>query len=275
MATLRDLRKRIAAVKNTKTITRAMQMVAAAKLRRAQAKAFGARPYSERIEDLVSNLLEEKDEDSQHPLIEEREEKNTGILIVTSDRGLCGAFNNNVNNKAEAFIKEKLNVGKEVTLFCVGKKARDFFTKRKYKIKEGYADVLEKDEAELSKRIGDSLIKLYIEKKIDKLYIFYSKFLSVIRCEIKKEEILPVFTAKSENKIDYIYEPNKKEILDEIIPKFLKIKIRGSFLESLASEYAARMVAMETATNNCDELITGLTLDYNKARQAGWGRRSP
>lgn len=269
MATLRDLRKRIEAVKNTKTITRAMQMVSAAKLRRSQDKALNARPYTEKLGHLVSNIAEGIDEESQYPLMEKREEKNAGIVVVTSDRGLCGAFNNNINNNAVGLIKEKMSEGKKITLFCVGKKGRDFFAKRKYEIEKGYVDVLEKKEGDLSSDLSKTAIELYIKKKIDRLYIFYSRFLSVIRCEIKKELILPVSVSASGKNIDYIYEPDRKEILNFIMPRFIKAKIRGAFLESLASEFAARMVAMETATNNCDELISGLTLDYNKARQAG------
>ncbi|MEW6615071.1 MAG: ATP synthase F1 subunit gamma [Thermodesulfobacteriota bacterium] len=270
MATLRDIRRRIGSVKNTQTITRAMQMVAAAKLRRAQDSALKARPYAEKMGEVLSSLaLRTRGE--AHPLLERRESKRVRIIVITAERGLCGAFNNNVLSKAEGIIKENKERSLETSLVVIGIKGRDYFKRRKYNRHQEYTNVLGDLKYSLASNIGRDIVESYGDREVDEISLVYTKFRSTMRQEVVAETLLPIKPMEiepGESVIDYIYEPDEERILKEILPRYIEVQIFKALLESVASEYAARMMAMEAATKNAGELINSLTLSYNKARQA-------
>jgi F-type H+-transporting ATPase subunit gamma len=270
MATLRDIKRRIESVKSTQTITRAMQMVAAAKLRRAQENALANRPYSEKMMEVLSSLsLRTREE--VHPLLERREVKNIRLVVVTAERGLCGAFNNNVLTRSEWIIKESNEKSLETSLVLVGIKGRDYFKRRKYKPYKEYIDVLNNVNYHIASDIGGDIVNSYEEKEIDEVRVVYTRFVSMSKQEVMEETLLPIKpreTKEEESIIEYIYEPDEQRIMDQILPRYIKVQIFKALLESVASEHAARMTAMESATRNAGELIESLTLSYNKARQA-------
>ncbi|MDY6855953.1 MAG: ATP synthase F1 subunit gamma [Thermodesulfobacteriota bacterium] len=270
MATLRDIRRRIDSVKNTQIITRAMQMVAAAKLRRAQENALMNRPYSERMMEVLRSLSLRTTEES-HPLLERREIKNVRLVVVSAERGLCGAFNNNVLTRAEWIVREGNEKNLNTSLVLVGIKAKDYFKRRKYTPYKKYIDVLNKVEFSLASEIGKDIVNSYKKREIDEVRVVYTRFVSMIKQEVNVETLLPIQPMEEkeeESIIEYIYEPDEQRILEEILPRYIKVQIYKAMLESVASEQAARMTAMEAATKNAGELIESLTLSYNKARQA-------
>ena len=270
MSTLREIRRRIGSVKNTQTITRAMQMVAAAKLKRAQDNALKARPYAEKMGEVLSSLaLRTRGE--AHPLLERREVKKARMIVIAAERGLCGAFNNNVLSKAEGIIKENKKRSLETSLIVVGIKGRDYFKRRKYDRHQEYIDVLGDLKYSLASDIGRDIVEAYGDRIVDEIYLVYTKFCSTMRQEVVAEILLPIKpieTEPGESVIEYIYEPDEERILKEILPRYIEVQIFKALLESVASEYAARMMAMEMATKNAGELMDRLTLSYNKARQA-------
>ena len=272
MATLRTIRRRIASVKNTQTITKAMQMVSAAKLRKAQEKALKARPFAEAIKYLVLEMCKGMTPED-HPFFASGEEKKRmGIILVTSDKGLCGSFNNNIIFKVERDLKKSQEGLEGASFITVGKKGGDFFSKKNFEIKKKYIEDRERTHYELASEITKEAKNYFLTGEWNEVHLYYSAFKSAIKYEITQETILPIPTvragAEAEPPRDYIFEPNQKEILDQLLPKFLEIRILKAILESQTSEYAARMTAMDTASNNCRELIAELTLIYNKARQA-------
>ncbi len=270
MATLRDIQRRIVSVKSTQTITRAMQLVAAAKLRRAQENALKARPYAERMMEVLSSLALRTREEA-HPLLERRDVKGVRLVVVTAERGLCGAFNNNVLSRAEGIIRENKDRSAETSLVLVGVKARDYFKKKKDKKHKEYIDVLNDLEYSLAAEIGKETVNSYIEKEVDEVCVVYTKFVSMMRQELTVETLLPIRPMEvdtEESVVEYIYEPDEERILQEILPRYVEVQIFKALLESVASEQAARMMAMESATKNAGELIDNLTLSFNKARQA-------
>lgn len=270
MATLRDIRRRISSVKNTQTITRAMQMVAAAKLRRAQDRALKARPYAERIGEVLSSLALRTREEA-HPLLERREVKGVRLIVITAERGLCGAFNNNVFSMAEGIVKENYDRSLETSLVSVGIKGRDYFRRRKHEVHREHIDVLGELRYDLASEVGGDVIEAYRDKVIDEVRVVYTRFVSMMRQQVVVETLLPIEpmeVASGESVIEYICEPDEERILKEILPRYVEVQIFKALLESVASEHAARMTAMEAATKNAGELIDSLTLVYNKARQA-------
>lgn len=270
MATLRDIRRRISSVKNTQTITRAMQMVAAAKLRRAQDNALKARPYAEKMEEVLSSLVLRTRKEA-HPLLERREVKRVRIIVIAAERGLCGAFNNNVLSRAEGIIRENKKRSLETSLVVVGIKGKDYFKRRKYDRHQEYINVLGDLKYSLASDIGRDFVESYGNRVVDEICLVYTKFRSTMRQEVVAETLLPIKPMErkpGESVIEYIYEPDEKRILKEILPRYVEVQIFKALLESVASEYAARMMAMEAATKNAGELIDSLTLSYNKARQA-------
>ncbi|MFH1624837.1 MAG: ATP synthase F1 subunit gamma [Pseudomonadota bacterium] len=270
MATLRDIRRRINSVRNTQTITRAMQMVAAARLRRAQDNALRARPYAEKMLEVLRSLALRTQEE-RHPLLERREVRQARLIVVTAERGLCGAFNNNVISKAEGIIRKNTDGSIGTSLVLVGIKGRDYFKRRKYERTQEYVNVLGSLEYSLASEIGKGVVESYTEKAIDQIDLVYMKFRSMMRQEVVVETVLPIKpmeTGPGESVIEYLYEPDEERILREILPRYVEVEIFKALLESVASEHAARMMAMESATKNAGELIEGLTLSYNKARQA-------
>ncbi len=275
-ASLRDIRKRIASVRSTQQITKAMKMVAAAKLRRAQESILATRPFAQKLSQVLGNLVSRTTPD-MHPLLSQRDPKRVEVLVFTSDRGLCGAFNMNLIQRTEKFLKEEKKADEKVTLSFVGRKARDYFRKRQVTIRKEYVNLFGKVDFSLAERIGRELAESYAREELDAIYLLYSEFRSAIQQRILLERILPVTPAsagakdepaKSTGGADYIYEPSEGEILGKLLPMYVNTQVYRALLETTASEFGARMTAMENATNNAAEMIEKLTLVYNKARQA-------
>ena len=271
MATLRDIKRRIASVKNTQTITKAMQMVSAAKLRRAQESILKARPYAEKVRVLVMEMCKGMTPEDHPFFIEPGEKRRALIIVVTSDRGLCGSFNNNIIFRVQRDINQIKSSVEKVGLITVGKKGYDYFSKRNFEITKRYVEE-ERTNYELAVETANEGKALFISGEWNEIHLYYTAFKSVVRHEITREALLPIPTTDYDSETgiikDYIFEPNQKEILNRLLPKYLEIQILKAVLESQTSEYAARMTAMDTASNNCKELIANLTLIYNKARQA-------
>jgi F-type H+-transporting ATPase subunit gamma len=271
---LRDIRKRIVSVKSTQQITKAKKMVATAKLRRAQENLIAARPYGANVRELLNNMSSRVSPDS-HPLLARREPKRVEIIVFTSDRGLCGAFNNNLIQRAELFLGEEKGKAEEIAMSFIGRKARDYFRKRKVTMRREYVNV--KADFALASRIGGELSKAYMENQVDGIYLLYSEFRSAIQQRVVLKKILPVTPeapAAGEKGIpqtkgvEYLYEPSESAILKRLLPMYVDVQVFQALLESIASEFGARMTAMENATRNAAEMIDKLTLIYNKARQA-------
>lgn len=272
MPSLKDVKNQIGAVKKTKQITKAMNMVASAKLRSAQNRIERFRPYAEKFYEMLGDLAAGADP-SVHPLLERRDEiKTVGILVVTSDRGLCGSFNTNLNQAARKLAEEKKAEGKEVKLYCVGKKGRDFLRKRGFEIAQSYADKMNSFDFTLANQLGLEVIGAYMKGELDEVHLVFGEFISIARQIPRSLMVLPMqSTGESEAKgsaIEYIYEPSVEGLLAELLPRFIKVQIYRGLLDTSCSEHAARMAAMDNATKNCDDMIGSLTLKYNKARQA-------
>ena len=273
MATLRDIKLRIKGIKNTEKITNAMKMVAAAKLRRAQDKVISARPYANKISLMMSHLATEEDY-TLFPLLEEREIKNVAVVVLTADRGLCGAFNSNIIKETYRLIYEDLStIGAKTQLLCIGKKGYDYFKKRDIPLLGKMMGVFSSLDFNTTNQVSEILISGYLQKKFDKIIFVYNEFKSIIQQKIVSETFLPIsITSPNEEgssiEAYYIFEPGKKEILEYLLPKHLNAQIWRMLLESNAAELGARMTAMDNATTNAKELIRTLTITYNKERQA-------
>jgi F-type H+-transporting ATPase subunit gamma len=271
MASAKDLRKRIGSVKNTQQITKAMKMVSAAKLRRAQDNIVALRPYAHEIASVIGALAKAGGSDFSHPLLEPRvEQKKLLVIVVTSDRGLCGAFNSNVIKNAQRFLRASEGKYEKIDFAFIGKKGYEFFRSRKAgKYYQGFFVVLRFGRA---KELAAELIKLYLDGEYDGIKFIYNEFKSAISQKVNVEDFLPVQapegSAGAESAVT-IYEPGAGEILDTLLPKHFAVQVYRVLLESLASEHGARMAAMENATKNAGEMIRKLTLVYNKTRQAG------
>jgi len=274
MANLKAIRKRIASVKSTQQITRAMRMVAAAKLRKAQDRIVAAKPYAEKMEEMAGNLAIRAGE-IKHPLLETRDEVKRVLLVsFSSDRGLCGAFNNNLIKAAEKFTKEVRDSGQEATLICVGTKSFDYFKKRKYEIREKYLNIGSENDFDTAQVIARDVISAYTEKEFDRVAILFSEFYSPMRQTPVLKELFPISTGADQEEepaggllAEYIFEPPAADLLEKLLPKFVEVQIYRGILDNLASEHGARMTAMENATSNADDMIKDLTLTFNKARQ--------
>ena len=266
MANLKDIRDRIKSVKSIQQVTSAMRMVAAAKLRRAQERMEQARPYEQRLQEVINNLLPDVNQDMLD-LLQVREVKRVGYLIVTSDRGLAGAFNTNVIKKVESEIEE---IGKKNTdLFCIGRKGRDHFKKRDYSVVLEYVEFWNELDFAHAVIFGESIISHFLSGQVDEIRVVYNWFKNLGMQELRVEKLLPLYYEGDKNHFgDHIYEPSKKEIVESLIPRHLNVEMWKYLLESFASEMAARMVAMENATENAGEMIQSLQLQFNKARQA-------
>lgn len=275
MATLRDIKGRIKGVKNTQQITKAMKMVAAARLRRAQENIVSAKPYSKKIADMLKHLLS-IEKNYTNPLIVEKELKKIALVVITSDRGLCGGFNMNVIRRVEELANnEYLNYKNEnnLILYCVGKKGNDHFTKRSYNVVGSYPGIFSHLKFEFASGLIKDLSGKYISGEVDKVLVIYNEFKSVIQQKTTVEQLLPIkpFEANANEPIhdvDYIYEPNKANIINALLPKHLNAQMWTTLLDSYAAELGARMTAMDMATENAKELIRSLNLTYNKVRQA-------
>ena len=266
MANLKDIRDRIKSVKSIQKVTKAMKMVSAAKMRRAQERMEQARPYSQSLEEVIHHILPDVDREI-FSLLDVREIKRKAYVIVAADRGLSGSFNANIlkaaQNEIDTFGKEN------VDLFCIGKKARDYFKRREYTIIESHVDFWSDMEFDSAMKIGRSIVDHFVSGKVDEIHVLYNYFISVGQQKVKSEVLLPLSYDEKESSIsDRLYEPSKEILVKSLIPRHLNVQMWKYLLESYASEQAARMMAMENATTNAQDMIKDLTLQFNKARQA-------
>ena len=277
MASLKDVRVKISGVRKTKQITRAMNMVASAKLRGAQTRMEKFSAYADRFHEILQNLAA-RDAEISHPLLTSHEDvKRVGIILVTSDRGLCGAFNINLIAEALGLARAKKAEGKEVTFYCTGKKGRDAVRKAGFAITSDMTGSMAHLDFTVADRIGLEVIDGYVNNQLDEVILIYSQFVSLMRLIPTVQQILPVQQQKSETKeeaniaantMEYIFEPSGEALMDALLPRIVKCLIYRGLLDTSTSENAARMTAMDNATRNCDELIRSLTQLFNKTRQA-------
>lgn len=269
MATLKEIRKRLASAKNTKKITYAMKLVAGARLKKAQDAILAARPYADKIHEVISELAVRAEEDI-HPLLEIHDPvEHILVLVVTSDRGLCGGFNANIIRQTETFLVENRDRYHDIKLAMVGRKGNDYF-KRRDMVDRYFPDVFLELELERAREIGDGIIEEYTTHDLDQVLIIYNEFKSAISQKVVVERLLPMATMEEREisrRVDFIYEPTRPKLLDQLIPRYIHATLYRALLESYAAEMGARMTAMENATNNATELIDHLTLMRNRLRQ--------
>ena len=273
MAALRDIELKIKAIKRIQQITRAMYMVASAKLRNTQSRMENFAPYANKFTEVLGNLSSRIDT-KIHPLMVKREDvNNTEILHFTSDRGLCGSFNMNSIQVAEKWIKEQTEAGRGYSLTVVGKKGRDYFKKRAYNIAESHVQIYGKVDISFINKMTYDFINRYMNGNIDELYMVYSRFISMAKQEPTLVKLIPIEPPRIEGEIDkkameYLCEPGAEDLLIELLPKHISVQILNAFLQNEVSEHAARIAAMDNATKNCKDMVDDLTLLYNKARQS-------
>jgi F-type H+-transporting ATPase subunit gamma len=273
MASLRDIRKRIRSVKNTQQITKAMKMVAAAKLRRAQDAIVAARPYAEMLDRMIVDLGS-RAENVKHPLLTPRPIKNAELLLLTSDRGLAGGFNSNVIRRASRFVEEHRGEY-ETQVSTIGRKGNEFFRRRGIEIRKDFPGLYAKISYESASAIAHELAAEFTQGRVDAVFIVYNEFISAISQQVVVAPLLPLSgfaekkgAAQAHSQVDFLYEPNQQAVLDRLVPQAMAIKVYRSLLESVASEHGARMSAMENATSNASDMIKSLSLVYNRTRQA-------
>jgi F-type H+-transporting ATPase subunit gamma len=280
MPNLLDIRRRIKSVKNTQQITKAMKMVSAAKLKRAQNRVVTARPFANKMTEVLAGLADRTDEDFHHPLLDARGDERYLVVLVTADKGLCGAFNTNLIKAAQAFVAS--NPGKQTEILAVGRKGRDFFRRRGATLAGEYIGLTGKGRVEFSEalEVARDVIKRFTEdKEIDKVFVVYNEFKSVMQQRVVIEQLLPVArhapsigddpaSPEAVSLVDYIYEQPPGEIFAKLLPQLIETQIFRALLESIASEQGARMTAMDSASKNARELIDSLTLNMNRVRQA-------
>ena len=270
MPNLKEIKSRITSVKSTIQITSAMKMVSAAKLKKAQDAIIQLRPYSNKLTEIMSSVSSASEDSSQNKYSEAREVSKILLVPITSNRGLCGGFNANIIKKTIEIEKE-LNSKSELTILSIGKKSSEFFKKNKYNVHSTHDDVFQDVNYEDVSKIAELILNDFANEKFDKVILVYNQFKNAATQIVMQEDFLPLNKTQSENSqeaVDYIYEPGKDEILNELIPKSLKTQLFKAILDSNASEHGARMTAMHKATDNATELKNELTLSYNKARQA-------
>jgi F-type H+-transporting ATPase subunit gamma len=269
MATLKAIRRRVSSVRNIQQITKAMKMVSAARLRRAQEAAIAARPYAEKLEAVLQNLATQG-QSLSHPLLTAREEQNIDLLLVTSDRGLCGGFNSNLVRTAEAFIRTHPN--QKVTVTIVGRRGYDYFKRRPVQLGDHHINLFGRLTPALANEIGTRLSQRFVNGETDGVYVLYARFRSALVQVPTIDHMLPIIpkerVADAPSR-EYLYEPQPQELLESLLVRYIDMLIYRAMLESVASEHGARMTAMDNATNNAVEMIDRLTLDMNRARQAG------
>jgi F-type H+-transporting ATPase subunit gamma len=267
---IKIIRNRIASVKNTQKITRAMKLVAAARLRRAQENITRMRPYAQSTLQMLSSLAARtSQEDELHPLLARREEKNVLLIVLTSDRGLAGSFNANASKLAYRTYQELTAEGKNVVVGTIGRKGHDFLRRRNIATRERFNNIYESLSYDKAVEIGDVVVTHYTSEALDSCYLIYNEFKSAMTQNVKIEQLLPIQPVPADELlIDYIYEPDQKTILDRLLPLYVHVEIYRALLESVASEHGARMTAMDNATRNAKEMIDRLTLQANRARQA-------
>ena len=273
MPSLQSLRRKIASVKNTQKITKAMKMVASAKLKRAQGRILAFRPYGLKMREVVANLSRRVNRDL-HPLLQKRPTKMVRVVVVTSDRGLCGGFNANIMRKALEFIRECEARGVKVEIGLVGRKGRDFFKRRHWPTHEPYVDIFDRLSYEHGVEIAQAALELYTKGVFDEAHIIYNEFKSALQQRVIVEQLFPIESLEENGQPretfggSYLYEPDELELLNPLLMKHLQAQTFRILLESSAAEQAARMAAMDGATRNAGEVIKKVTLYYNKTRQA-------
>ncbi len=270
MPNLRDIRRRIRSVQSTQQITKAMKMVSAAKLRRAQENMIQARPYSSKMRGVLESLASRCDQ-TAHPLLKVRPEKKIMALVMTADRGLCGGFNTNITRFATHWMKDRTAEGAEITLVLVGRKGMDFFKRREVRVEKRWSGLFQKVRYEDASDIGQYLAQAYTEERCDAIYLIYNQFKSVIAQQIVADRLLPIPRREegpAEGGTNYIYEPSEQALFEALLPKHVTFQVFQALLESGAAEQGARMTAMEGATNNARDMIDRLTLFANRVRQA-------
>jgi F-type H+-transporting ATPase subunit gamma len=270
MPSLIDIRRRIRSVKNTQQITKAMKMVSAAKLRRAQERAFASRPYADMMRRVLSNIAAAAATDSDTaslPLLQVRDEKRIQLIIVSADRGLAGAFNSNLLRTAQRFVDEHKDA--DIKIETVGRKARDYFRRRGANLTGEWVGIMDKPTLDQAREIARKSIDAYSKEEVDAVYVIVNEFKTVMSPNLVTRKILPVEVPKdSEQQIDYIYEQPAIELLGTLLPRYVEMSIFRAMIESVSAEHAARMTAMDTATSNAGEVIQTLTLNMNRVRQA-------
>lgn len=270
MIGLKALRRRIASIKSTQQITRAMKMVAAARLRRAHERIIEARPYADKMREVLQSLSLRTDP-TTHPLLVRREMKRVELVAITTDRGLCGSFNQNVFRMVEQFIREKKQAYEEIALTIVGRKGLDYFRRRSVPIIREYAGRFREIDYPVAATIGKDLVEDYTNEAVDGVFLVYNEFRSPLVQRVTIKDLLPIEPLKVEPDyyaVEYIYEPSAAAILSELLPRYVEVQIFRALLESLAGEHGARMTAMGAATDNAQEMMEKLALVYNKARQS-------
>lgn len=281
MPSLKDIKTRINSIKNTQKITKAMKMVAAAKLNRAQESVKAARPYAQKMRQVIGNLVERAD-DSAHPLLEERESVDRVLIyVIASDRGLCGGFNANLFREVERFMADEELSGEKVAVVTAGGKARNYFRRTKRTSEAHFEDLIEAPGFEEAQALAHHAIEQFTSGEYDQVYVAYNEFISAIQYESRVEPVLPlsVDTFGGNKDADeaveaeaggteYIYEPDEDKLLAQTLPAYVEVQYLHALLESYAAEWSARMTAMDNATSNAEDMIDSLTLEYNRARQA-------
>ena len=269
MATLRDIQRRIRSVQSTQKITKAMKLVAASKLRRAQERLTAARPYAIKMGELLSGLVGRTEGDA-HPLLARRTTGRKRLVVITADKGLCGAFNSNILRASLAFLREQGNV--DVTLVVVGRKARDFYRRRSWQVKSEMLGIFDRLAYAHAQELANELMQSYLSGEVDEVSLMYNEFRSVAVQRVKRQQLLPIEAEAAEPGHgtaggDYIFEPSPDAILASLLPRHVTTQVFRALMESVAGEYGARMTAMESASKNAKEMIDVLTIQYNKARQ--------
>jgi F-type H+-transporting ATPase subunit gamma len=268
MPALIDIRRRIRSTKNTQQITKAMKMVSAAKLRRAQEAIFAARPYARKMMEVLNGVATRADP-AGHPLLQERGDDRILLVVVTADKGLAGGFNANIIRAAVQFLEERQ--AKELRLDLIGRKGRDFFKRRRFAIRTEKLGLFQALKFAAAREMADELVKIYVEGEVDQVYLLYNEFKSVIQQKVVAERLLPITRLTFDPKepaLEYLYEPGPEQIFSKLLPRHVEFQVWRALLESAAAEHGARMTAMDAATNNADDMIERLTLYMNKVRQA-------
>ena len=268
MPAIVDIRRRIKSVKNTQQITKAMKMVSAAKLRRAQEAMFAARPFARRMLEVLGSMAARAKPEA-HPLLAERTGNRILVVIVTADKGLAGGFNANIIRAAMQFLEQR--AGSELALDVVGRRGRDFFRRREYKIRTEHVGIFQALRYPVAQEIAKDLIRLFTANEADEVYLLYNEFKSVIQQKVTLERLLPIPRRPVDEKepaFDYVYEPGPADIYERILPRHVEVQVWRALLESQAAEHGARMAAMDSATRNAGDMISRLTLYMNKVRQA-------
>ncbi len=270
MATLRDIRRRISSVKSTQQITRAMKMVAAAKLRRAQERMQKARPYARSLDEMLGHVSAKVDP-SLHPLLAVREPRKVAVVVMSGDRGLAGSFNTNIIRRAVNEVQSLRESGADVQMICVGRKGYEFFNKRNYPLLAHYISFFNDLDFAHAQDIVHLISGKYVAADLDRVFLVYNEFKSVVQQKLVVQQLLPIVPrppATEKYPADYLFEPEPVKLLDSLCPRYLNIEVWQALLESYAAELGARMSAMDAATENAQEVLEQLRLHYNKARQA-------